>query len=162
MRHTNSLRRRFLGFALVACLPVAAHGTEQPVKLPFDYDPARNPAQDLEVALRIARAAGRRVIMIVGGEWCSWCHIMDRFFAANPDLKKYRDANYVWLKVNWSADNHNEAFLRRYPAIKGYPHLFVLDSGGRLLQSQDTEELESGKSYDPAAMRAFLLKWAPR
>lgn len=162
MRHTNDLRRRLLGFALVAWLPVAAHGADQPVKLPFEYDPARDPAQDLEVALRIARAAGRRVLIIVGGEWCSWCHVMDRFFTANPDLKKYRDANYVWLKVNWSAENHNDAFLRRYPAIKGYPHLFVLDSSGRLLQSQDTEELESAKTYDPAAMRAFLVKWAPR
>ena len=74
----------------------------RPRALPLDFDPARDPAKDLEVALRIARAAGRRVIVDVGGEWCSWCHIMDRFFAANPDLKRYRDANYVWLKVNWS------------------------------------------------------------
>src|SRR4030095_17123666 len=40
MRHTNNLRRRFLGFALVACLPVAAHGADPPVKLAFEYDPA--------------------------------------------------------------------------------------------------------------------------
>jgi len=161
MRQANKLRRHFLGFALIACLPLPAHAAEQPVKLPFEYDPARNPAEDLDVALRIARAAGRRVLIIVGGEWCSWCHVMDRFFNANPDLKRYRDANYVWLKVNWSAENHNDAFLRRYPAIKGYPHLFVLDSGGRLVHSQDTEELETTKNYDPAAMRAFLVKWAP-
>ena len=153
-------RRTFLGFAFVACLPLRARAADQPVKLPFDYDPARDPAQDLDVALRIARAAGRRVLMVVGGEWSSWCRALDHFFTANPDLKRYRDANYVWLKVNWSAENHNDAFLRRYPAIKAYPHLFVLDSGGRLLYSQDAQELESAKSYDPAAMRALLVKWA--
>ena len=146
--------------ACVLCLPLPARAAEQPVKLPFDYDPARDPASDLDVALRIARAASRRVLMVVGGEWSSSSRTLDRFFAANPDLKRYRDANYVWLKVNWSAENHNEAFLRRYPAINGYPHLFVLDSGGRLLHSQDTEELETTKNYDPAAMRAFLVKWA--
>ena len=160
MRQANKLRRHFVGFALVACLPLPAHAADQPVKLPFDYDAARDPASDLDVALRIARAASRRVLMVVGGEWSSSSRALDRFFAANPDLKRYRDANYVWLKVNWSAENHNEAFLRRYPAINGYPHIFVLDSGGRLLHSQDTEELEATKSYEPAAMRAFLVKWA--
>ena len=161
MRQANKLRRRFVGFALVACLPLPARAAEQPVKLPFEFDAARDPASDLDVALRIARAASRRVLMVVGGEWSSSSRALDRFFAANPDLKRYRDTNYVWLKVNWSAENHNEAFLRRYPAINGYPHIFVLDSGGRLLHSQDTEELETTKNYDPAAMRAFLVKWAP-
>jgi hypothetical protein len=81
----------------------------------------------------------------------------DRFFAANPDLKRYRDANYVWLKVNWSAENHNEGFLR-YPAINGYPHIFVLDSGGACCIRGIRGA--GAKNYDPAAMRAFLVKWA--
>ena len=157
-----STRRRFLALAVAACVPVRSFAADDAVGLPFEYDPARDPAKDLDVALRIARAAGRNVVIIVGGEWCSWCHIMDRFFSANPDLKRYRDANYVWLKVNWSAENHNDAFLRRYPAIKGYPHIFVLDASGHVLHSQDTDELEARKNYDPAAMRAFLVKWAPR
>ena len=41
-----------------------------------------------------------------------------------------------------------------------YPHLFVLDRDGTLLQSQDTSPLESGPSYDLARMTAFLNKWA--
>jgi thiol:disulfide interchange protein len=154
-------RRRFLALAaaLWAPLPALAAGEVRP--LPSNFDPARDPAQDLEAALRIARAAGRNVLIDVGGEWCTWCHIMNRFFAANPDLRQLRDANYVWLKVNFSKENRNEAFLRRWPAVAGYPHLFVLDSKGRLLHSQDTSALEAGKDYDYAAVRAFLVKWAP-
>jgi thiol-disulfide isomerase/thioredoxin len=155
-------RRRFLGFAFSACLPLALFAADGPHPVPLDFDPARDPSQDLDAALRIAKAAGRRVVLDVGGDWCTWCRIMDRFFAANPDLKRYRDANYVWVKINWSEENRNEAFLRGFPAIKGYPHLFVLDAGGRLLHSQDTSELEAGKDYNPAAMRAFLVKWAPK
>ena len=161
MHRTRPSRRRFLGVAVLACLPLPGLAAEDPQRLPFEFDPARDAGPDLEVALRIARAAGRRVLVEVGGEWCSWCHIMGRFFAANPDLKHYRDTRYVWLKVNWSKENKNEVFLRRFPAIRDYPHLFVLDSGGRLLHSQDTQELETTKNYDPAAMRAFLVKWAP-
>jgi len=168
MSRLRNSRRSFLAVLSIACLPVPAFAADEPVKLPREFDAARDPATDLEVALRIARAANRRVLMVVGGEWSTPSRALDRFFAANPDLKRYRDANFVWLKVNWSAENHNEAFLRRYPAINGYPHIFVLDPGGRLLHSQDAQELESAnttdpaKSYDPTAMRAFLVKWAPR
>ncbi len=154
-------RRRLLVLAALS-LPLRALAADVPLSLPTDFDPARDPARDLESALKIAHAAGRRVLVEVGGEWCSWCHILDRFFEANPDLRRYRDANYVWLRVNWSPENTNQAFLRRYPAIEGYPHFFVLDAGGRLLHSQNTRALEETKSYDPAAMRAFLVKWAPK
>ena len=160
MIHPCFPRRRFL--AIAASLPFCAWAAESASPLPYDFDPRRDPAKDLEVALRIARAANRRVVVEVGGEWCSWCHILDRFFEANPDLKRFRDANYVWLKVNWSPENKNEAFLRRYPAIPGYPHFFVLDGNGRVAWSQKTSELEAKKNYDPAAMHAFLVKWAPK
>jgi thiol:disulfide interchange protein len=160
-RHSLARRRLLLGIAAAFCAPLCALAASEVFSLPQDFDPVRNPAQDLEVALRIARAAGRNVLVDVGGEWCSWCHILDRFFTTHPELKHLRDANFIWLKVNWSKENKNEAFLRRWPAIAGYPHFFVLDGNGRLLHSQDTAVLETTKDYDPVAMRAFLVKWAP-
>ncbi len=154
-------RRSFV--AMLAVLATWPRGVlaDAPL-LPRDFDPDRDAAHDLDSALRIARASGRNVLVDVGGEWCSWCHIMDRFFAADPELDKLRDRNFVWLKINFSKQNPNEALLRRWPKIEGYPHLFVLDSTGRLLHSQDTSVLESGRSYDAAAMYAFLVKWAPQ
>ena len=160
MLHPCNSRRRFLGFAVTLFLPLPANAAEGTHPLPFEFDPARDPARDLEAALRIARAAGRRVVLDVGGEWCSWSRALDRFFVANPELKRYRDAHFVWLKVNWSPENKNEAFLRSFPPIKGYPHLYVLDAGGRLLHSQDTSEFEASKDYNPTALRGFLVKWA--
>jgi thiol:disulfide interchange protein len=162
MSGSHPSRRQFIAFAAAAALALPALAAEDPPTLPFEFDPARDPARDLELALRIARAAGRNVIVEVGGEWCSWCHILDRFFSANADIRRYRDAKFVWLKVNWSKENRNEAFLRHYPAIKEYPHLFVLDAGGKVLHSQNSEELETTRSYDPVAMRAFLVRWAPK
>ena len=87
---------------------------------------------------------------------------MDRFFAANPELKKIRDSNFILLKVNFSKENQNQAFLSRWPKVAGYPHFYVLDSDGRLLKSQDTSALEAAKDYDPIAFRAFLIEWSPR
>jgi len=63
------------------------------------------------------------------------------------------------VKVNYSPENKNEAVLSTFPKISGYPHLFVLDEGGRLLHSQDSGELESGEGHDPAKVLAFIQAW---
>jgi hypothetical protein len=63
--------------------------------------------------------------------------------------------------VNVSPENENKAVLSRYPEIKGYPHLFVLEEDGELLHSQDTSPLELGASYDLQKLFTFLRKWAP-
>ena len=145
--------------AAAACGFLAAGAFAQ--ALPEKFDPARDAASDVATAVATAKAQRKRVLVDVGGEWCSWCHILDRFVAANADVRALRDANYVWVKVNWSRENKNEALLARWPAIKGYPHLFVLDADGRLLHSQDTAVLESGKDYDKAKFIDFLRAWAP-
>ena len=124
------------------------------------FDPARDPARDVAAAGAIAKAQGKRVLLDVGGEWCVWCHIMDDFIAANPDVRAAVDANYVLVKVNWSRENKNEAFLSAYPRINGYPHLFVLDGDRKLVHSQETDVLEQGRGYDKTKFLAFLRKWA--
>ena len=124
------------------------------------FDPARNAAEDVARAVAMAKAQGKRVIVDVGGEWCSWCHILDRFIAANDDVAGLIARNFVWVKVNYSKENRNEALLSRWPTIRGYPHLFVLDANGALVHSQDTGVLESGNGYDKARVAAFLTRWA--
>ena len=125
------------------------------------FDPARDPVADLETAKVEARRGGKRIVLDVGGEWCSWCHLLDAFMEGDSEIRRFRDANYVWMKVNYSEDNENAAFLSRFPVITGYPHLFVLDADGQLLHSQFTGELEKGKGYDHSKFFSFLKKWAP-
>ena len=153
-------RRRFLAGTCALAVVRRVDAAPENASLPVKFEPSRDASRDLDAALQMARATKRRVLVEVGGEWCVWCHIMDRFFAANPDLKALRDARFVWLKVNYSKENSNEALLARWPKVAGYPHLFVIDSDGRVLHSQDTSALEAGKTYDPAAFRTFLTDWS--
>jgi thiol:disulfide interchange protein len=125
------------------------------------FDPTRDAKADLATAVQTAAKSGKNIILDVGGEWCSWCVFMDNFFIKNPDLAKLRDTNYVWVKINFSKENENKEFLSAYPEPAGYPHLFVLDPAGKLLQSQDTSELEEGKGYNLDKFMEFLKKWAP-
>jgi thioredoxin-related protein len=95
----------------------------------------------------------------VGGDWCVWCLRLDKFFEDNPDLAGELQRQFVVVKINFSKENKNDKVLSAYPRIPGYPHIFVLDAGGRLLHSQDTGELEEGKGYSKEKVRDFLGKW---
>lgn len=145
------------------------------------FDPKRDPEKDLASAIAKAQKENKRIILDVGGEWCGWCVEMDEYFLKNPALLKIRDRSFVWVKVNMSPENENTAFLSKFPKIEGYPHLFVLDSDGAFVASQDTADLEeptpepvvvkrdaAGKpilidlgnsSYDLYKMVEFLRKW---
>ena len=144
---------------IVATMLLLAQTTQAPEP---KFDPTRDAAKDIDAAVAEAKRAGKHVILDVGGEWCGWCHALDRYFREHPQILAVREKHYVWLKVNYSQENKNTAVLSRYPAIPGYPHFFVLDQQGKLLQSQGTAVLEKGPSYDDDKMREFLLKWAPK
>ena len=150
------LRRPWTSALLVVLLTASAT-----VATAAGYDPKADPAADLEAASAQAKEQGKNILIKVGGEWCSWCHLMDRFIHENKDVESLVEHGFVVLKVNFSEENKNEAFLARFPAISGYPHLFVLDAAGELLHSQDTAELESGKGYAKDAFVKFLQAWSP-
>ncbi|MDP3762164.1 MAG: thioredoxin family protein [Ramlibacter sp.] len=150
-------RRTFQTAALALALALSSTASAQDIRSKFD--PSRDAAKDVAAAVATAKAQGKRVIVDVGGEWCPWCHILDRFVLSNADVKALVDSNYVWVKVNFSRENKNEAVLSKWPTVKGYPHLFVLDADGKLLHSQDTGSLEAAKDYDKAKFVAFLRKY---
>ncbi len=125
------------------------------------YDPARDPADDLKQAIAIAQNEDKRIMLELGGDWCIWCKYMDQFYAAHSDILQFRADHYVLVKVNVSNENMNEEFLSQFPEAPGYPHIYILDSDGTFLHSQDTAELEDGAvSYVPEVFMAFLQKWA--
>lgn len=155
-----------IAFAVLCLLPYGAwqsspdqnHPTYVPVRT---YDPSRNAQQDIEDARREAKRTSKRVLIQVGGNWASWCHIMDKFFLDHKDLADLRDANFVTVAVNVSKENQNRAALSRYPYITEYPQLIVEEADGTPLVSQKTSALEKGDTYDPEKMREFLLQWKP-
>lgn len=125
------------------------------------YDPERDPFTDLETAVAQAQSKNKNILLIVGGDWCSWCHILETFIGNQPDIQAALAENFIILKINYSEDNLNEAFLGQYPEAGGYPHFYVLDATGEFLHSQDTVELEASDSYNQKKFMDFLLTWGP-
>lgn len=139
---------------MVAMLGTGARAAAQ--GLASKFDPRRDAVADVAQAVARAAAEGRNVIVDVGGEWCAWCHILDRFIDAHEDVRSLIELEFVWVKVNFSPTNRNERLLSTWPPIPGYPHLFVLDATGRVIRSQPSAELERGNGYDEAKVMAFL------
>jgi thiol:disulfide interchange protein len=152
--------------ALAACLLVAISVSAKrgPKSAPpaaeptATYDPSRDPAKDLQAAIALATKTNKKILLEVGGDWCVYCSIMDQTFDTHPELRKLRDANYVTVRVNYSKENPNDAFLSHYPKIPDYPHFFVLNSKGELLRSQPSRPFEHGKKYKAGKIDAFLRK----
>lgn len=59
------------------------------------YDETRDPARDLAAATAKASAEGKKVLLLVGGEWCSWCQEMNRFLDREPDLAGQLNRTFV-------------------------------------------------------------------
>jgi thiol:disulfide interchange protein len=150
---------------LVAISMSAKQGQKSPPPAPpkhktvVTYDASRDPAKDLQDAIAEATRTNKRILLEVGGDWCVYCNIMDATFESHPQLRKVLDTYYVTVKVNYSKENPNEAFLSQYPRIADYPHFFVLNSKGALLYSQPTHKFEHGKTYNAGKIDDFLKKW---
>jgi thioredoxin-related protein len=156
------MRRLDAGLALVVLLFSLASCREVPVTADYsvkEYDPARDPAQDLAATVQAAQAGKKRILLQVGGEWCSWCHRLDKYIATHPAVARMLAANFVIMKVNYSDENKNAEFLAQFPKVGGYPHWIFLDSDGKFLHSQGTGELEEGANYIEPKMLIVLRTW---
>ena len=147
-----------LGFAPHSKLNASSTSETLPVFSRI-YDPTRDPIQDGNAALKIALQHNRKVLIEVGGNWCAWCHKLDKFIHSHPKLKKDFFNTFVLLKVNVSEENNNKAFLKVFPPVYGYPHMFVTDHNGKILESKDTADFLENKQYSVAKFYDFINKW---
>ena len=148
---------------LTLCIaPYSSISAEPVSELPVfsrTYDPARSPIDDGNEALKIAQRTNRKVLIEVGGDWCAWCHRLDKFIHSRPQLKKDFFNTFVLVKVNVSEANDNKEFLKVFPPALGYPHMYVTDKNGKILQSKDTADFLDKKRYSVKKFYAFIDKW---
>ncbi len=149
---------RMAGTAVMTMGAAGALAAEKP------FDPTRDAAKDLQAAMVQAKAENKNILMDVGGNWCPWCLVLDRTLAEDAGLHEVLEKNYVVVRVNFSKENQNAAFLSQYPAAKGYPAWYVLSPEGKLLKAEDTSDLEATHKleagYNKAMLRSFLVSQA--
>ena len=124
-----------------------------------EYDERRDPNADGREALKLAEETHRKVLIEVGGDWCSWCHVLDRFIKDHPDVENRLHEIFVVLKVNISDGNDNAEFMSAFPPAQGYPHMYITDSSGTILHSQDTANFRENKKYSEQRFKVFFERW---
>jgi len=123
------------------------------------YDIRQDAFKDGAAAVKLATSTNRRILIELGGDWCTWCKKMDVFFDANPDIKQKLHATFVMLKINVSDENDNADFLKPFPKPLGYPHMYVSEYNGSVLWSQDTAEFLKDGQYTREAFLEFFKRW---
>ncbi len=123
------------------------------------YDEQRDPNDDGRAALQLAKETQRKVLIEVGGDWCTWCHVLDKFIKDHSAIEKRLHEIFVVLKVNISDANDNAEFMSAFPPAQGYPHMYITDSNGTILHSQDTAEFRENKQYSEKHFMIFFERW---
>jgi thioredoxin-related protein len=140
---------------------------ELPKPLPKPYDEAASPEAvnaAIDAALVRAKAGDKRVILDMGGNWCSWCRSLAAVMEL-PEAKPYIEKNFEVVNINVSSakgmTDRNNQVLKRFgiPKVDGFPWLVVLDADGKVLHS--SYEVTDDNHQTPQAMVDWLASWAP-
>jgi uncharacterized protein YyaL (SSP411 family) len=125
------------------------------------YPSPRAAAADLKAAEARAARERKRVLVVIGANWCGDCQALNAAFHAR-DLAPLIEANYVVVHVNIGdegKENHDVAARLGVPLEKGIPGLAVLEPDGKVVFAQKNGEFESADKIGMGDVRAFLEKW---
>ncbi|MGH6878898.1 MAG: thioredoxin family protein [Rhizomicrobium sp.] len=126
------------------------------------YSKSANARADIAAALTRARANGKRVLLVFGGNWCYDCHVLDIAFQRS-DLAPLLKANYDVVPVDVEEFNYNLDVLKHYGLSiqQGVPMVAVLSAQGKVLASTENGSMQAARSMSPQDLIRFLTTWEP-
>ena len=127
------------------------------------YHPEADAKAEFEEAARRAVAEKKHVVVMIGGNWCRWCRIFEKFRLSNQNVVSAVDTGFVWMHLNYSKENKNPEMMARlgYPQRFGFPVFVVLDGSGQRLHTQNSAYLEEDEGYSEKKVVEFLQQWSP-
>lgn len=97
-----------------------------------------NASADVDAALARARQSGKRVLLVMGANWCSDSRALAGWLATDRFVelieRKY-ELVFVNIGMPRTGDGHNLGIARRFgvPELPGLPNVLVLTSDGVLV-----------------------------
>jgi thiol-disulfide isomerase/thioredoxin len=125
------------------------------------YDAAADPAADIDAALAQARAAGKRVLIDFGADWCPDCIVLDRHLD-DPEVRAFLDEHFVMVRVYVGRWDANLEIAERYgnPIEMGIPAVVVLDADEKIVAHTGGGELATARTASKEDILALLQQWA--
>ncbi|HEY5806481.1 MAG TPA: thioredoxin family protein [Povalibacter sp.] len=152
------LRRIVLTAALIITAASAWASGNDATRL--GYDPGADPFEQYQQAIAQAHAENKLVLIVAGGDWCRWCHVLNRFVTTNTDVEAALRDTFVVVKVYVGDENFNEFFFAQLPEARGAPHFWIVSPERNVLASQSTAAFEHGRNgYDKHEFLQFIAQW---
>lgn len=136
------------------------------------YDETIDPMQQIDSAVKKAKAENKFVVCQVGGNWCPWCLRFADFVEKDTAVNKVVNDNFVYIHVNYNRRKAagDESMAKAAKLMKrldnpqrfGFPVFVVLDGEGKVLHIQDSSFLEEGKGYNEEKTLRFFKNWTPK
>jgi thioredoxin-related protein len=133
--------------------------TEKPVEI---YHPEIDAKKQMMDAVSQAKSNNKHVLLMVGGNWCKWCRMFEKFLHTDAQLDSAVNANFVFEHINYSKENKNEELLKQleFPQRFGFPVFVILDGNGKRIHTQNSGYLEEGEGYSKEKVIEFFNQWS--
>jgi len=143
---------------LLLLLPAALADDAHP--RPFDGNHDAMPV--VEAALETARAEEKRLLLVLGSNWCHDSRGLAHHFQ-DAELAATLEAHYVtrFIDVGWREANQDVSARFGIPAVYGTPTVLVIDPvSERLLNREARSDWTTAASTPVEEARAWFARWA--
>ena len=127
------------------------------------YDVNVDPKAAVERARDQAQRDGRKVLVVLGGNWCQWCLALDDLMNEHEELRSYLGKHFVVVKLDSAKARALDEQWGK-PTKHGVPVLVFLDGQGNPRHVQETVSLErwAGRIllHDPERVLNVLREWS--
>ena len=127
------------------------------------YDERLNVQDAFAKALGQANAEHKRLVVVLGGNWCQWCLALDDLMHSDSALRGYLADHYVVLKLDSAAAKVLDQSWGQ-PTRHGVPVMIFVDANGAVKHVQETVSLELWRGrilgHDPKRVLDVLQRWS--
>lgn len=123
------------------------------------YDEAANAKEQIQAALKTAKAANKSTLIVFGANWCGDCKMLN-IEMQHGALAKRIDDQVVVVKVDVGRFDRNKDVAERYGNVikKGIPSVVLLRSDGSVAYQTDGGELADARKMGPEGVTTFFRK----
>jgi thiol-disulfide isomerase/thioredoxin len=129
--------------------------------LPTPYDDRADADAALAATIARAKANGKRVLIDLGGNWCTDCRILAAVMEL-PELKPFVAKHYEIVEIDVGRMNRNLQIPAKYGVTKlvGVPTVLIVDTDGKLINATNSADLADARSMNPQGIANWLARFA--
>jgi len=132
-----------------------------PMTIPAPYDESANADAAVDAAFTRAKESGKRVLIVLGGNWCADCVVLANVNAL-PEVKPFLDQHFERVSVDVGRFDRNLQIPARFgitERLKGVPTVLVATADGKLVNPGDPFTLTNSTTMTPQAIMDWTAQW---